>query len=149
MTEIMPYRAEHVARMKIRDLSPEMEVILTRPAYLQYLERIGPGFTMLIDGEVIGCLIFAKLLYPGVAEVLICMSDAIESHRLTVHRVCKKQCDQAQEMHGFRRLEARIPESATRNRKWAESIGFKQEGVIEAFGPDGEDYIQYGRVRRS
>lgn len=148
MVQILPFRAEHAGQIEPVEADPVMEKIIASPAYHKWVEMLGPGYTMKIDEEIIGCLIFAKLLYPGVAEVLIRMDRNVERHKLSMHRFCRSRCDMVQEMHGLHRLEAKIAESAVRNRKWAESFGFVEEGVLEAFGPKGEDYIQYARVRR-
>lgn len=148
MTDVVPFKAEHAYGMTVRDVPPEVQRIVTAPAYLEMIERMGPGYTLLIDGKTIGCLVFCKLLYAGVCEVVILGSPDMERYGLTVHRICKGLIDRAQEYHGFRRIEARIMETAKRDRAWAERLGFKPEGVIEAFGPNGENYIQYARIRR-
>ena len=146
--QILPFKAEHIGQMEAREEHPWIEAIVSSPEYHHLVEQLGPGYTMWVDGEIIGCLVFARLMYQGVAEVLIRMSKNVEHHKLSMHRMAKKNCDKAQEIHGLHRLEARIAEDATRNRRWAESIGFKQEGVLEAFGPNGMNYIQYARVRK-
>lgn len=145
---IEPYRATDTFGMEIRDLSPDMEAVVLSPEYLLFLEKAGPGYSLIIDDETVMCMIFCKLLYSGVAEVVVLASSLVEKHRRIVQRVCKKCADDVQEVHKLHRLEARIPETATRNRLWAESLGMVAEGPIRAFGPNGEDYIQYAKIRK-
>ena len=146
--QIIPYRAEHLAGVEIRDLAPEHRDIVQSFEYLRMLENMGPGKTLQIDGVTVASIVFCKLLYRGVAEVVVLFGPLFEKYKRTVHRICRKCCDDVQTAYNLHRVEAKISLESRRDRRWAESMGFKVEGRVEAFGPQGQDYVQYARVRR-
>lgn len=148
MIEVLPFRADLIQGMEVRDLPPEWAPIVSSPEYLQQLERSGPGYVLLIDGRPIAAIVFVRLLYAGVAEVVGLMSPEVEAHKRVVHRICKKCVEDVQREHGLHRIEARIPAMQIRNRRWAEALGMRCEGVASAFGPHGEDFVYYARVRK-
>ena len=146
--EIVPYRSDLVAGMEVRDLTPEMRKLVQSPAYLSALEKVGPGYVLLIEGRPIAAVVFCRLLYQGVAEVVTLFSPDVDLCGRMLHRICVRCFNDVQETHKLHRIEARIAVSAERDRRWAESMGMIPEGTIQAFGSKGEDYVQYARVRK-
>lgn len=142
--QVIPFKAEHAIGMKVRDLEPEMEKLVCNEAYLRFLETAGPGYTLKVYGVVVGCMVFCRLLMPGVCEVVFLASPEIETCKSVLHRIAKRCVDDVQK--SWRRMECRIAQSRERDRKWAERLGFRPEGIVRRFGLDGEDYVQYGRT---
>ncbi len=50
--------------------------------------------------------------------------------------------------HGYRRIETHVLASFRAGRRWMTILGFRPEALCEAWGPQGEDYIQYVRKAR-
>lgn len=145
--EILPYRAEHMAGVKVREVEGVEAEIVNSEQYRKWLETAGPGYSLIVEGKTVGSIVFCNLMVPWIAEVVALVSPEMPKHKSIVHRVCKKLVGDAQAQHGYQRLQCRIAVSAIRNRRWVEALGFKEEGPAYAFGEHGEDYIHYSRVR--
>ncbi len=143
--DIVRFQVWHADSIAIRDIG-DVERRLLDSRYFQFLEQAGPGYTLMVDGEVIACLVFCRLLYPGVAEVVILGSEKMSQYGRMIHRICKRCIEDVQKSHGFRRIQAQIDASMERNIRWAERLGFECEGVTRSFGPNGEDYVMMGRI---
>jgi RimJ/RimL family protein N-acetyltransferase len=146
MVEIVPYRAEHSSSIKVRDVDPLL-VERLGPDYFMHLEKTGFGYTLLVDGEVVGSAVFSALLYPGVYEAVVIGGELMAKYGRMVHRVVTSCIDDVQQFHGIRRLQAMIDARLERNVRWAERLGFETEGIARSFGPHGEDYVMMARVR--
>jgi hypothetical protein len=142
--EIVDYSAAHAAQMKVRDLTPEFRALIETDEYRSLLETVGPGYTLLIDDRPIAALVFVRLRWPGTAEACLLADESMERYGRVLHRICKRCIEAVIANHGFHRVECRIDKSFRRNRRWVESLGFRNEGIIHQFGPNKEDYIQYG-----
>lgn len=145
--KVVPYKAEHAKALNIRDLEPELADLVTDPAYLAMLETAGPGFTLIVDGVPLVCLILCRLRFPGVAEAVMLVDKGITPFRRVLHRITKRCIADVFKTEKLHRVECRINETYTRNRLWVEALGFIDEGVIHQFGPNRENYIQYGWFR--
>ena len=148
MVEIVPYRAEHFESVKIRDLTPKMAEIVQSPAYLEMLEKAGHGYTLRVLGETVGAIVFAKLSWPGVVEVVSLLSETAEKHHRIIHRVCRTTVETVQQANEWHRMQIHVRVSSLRDFRWALSLGFSPEGVSRALGPGEEDFIVMARVRR-
>ncbi len=148
MVKILPYRAEHIAGMQVREVEGKTAEIVSSEKYRKWLETAGPGYVLVVEGRPVGAIVFCNLLLPGVAEVVALVSPGLPEHRRMVHRICKNLVEKEQIKHGYRRLQTAIPVTSTRNRRWAEALGFEEEGPAYAFGENGEDYVHYSRIRR-
>lgn len=49
---------------------------------------------------------------------------------------------------GLRRIEAEVVAGWRPGERWAGLLGFYPEGVMHAYGPNGEDFTRWARVRR-
>lgn len=132
--------------MRVRDITGALAERVHSEDYLQRLESLGPGYTGIADGKIIGCIVFCQT-WPGVAEPVALFPEEIVRHRFALHKICKRSISEIQKIHGFRRLECRVERGNARNRKWVESLGFSPEGIAKSFGPYGADYVYYARVR--
>ena len=145
--DIVRFRGEHFNPSEIRAYSQDVACQITW-AYLSTLEHVGPGYTLFVDGESVAAIVFARLMYSGVAEVLMLSTDRVEQHKRILFRICRRCADDVQQTHGFHRLETRIPANYEIGRRWAERFGFESEGIVRAFGALGEDYVLYSKVRK-
>ena len=146
--KVVDFTAAEAAKIGARFDDPSKKTLIHSPEYLLFLESAGPGFILLVDGVPVGGVVFCRILFDGVAEVVTLMCEDLSKYGRVVHRICKQSFNEVQTELGFRRLQAWIPENAKRDRKWAESLGFRPEGTAEAMGPNGENWVLYARVRR-
>jgi RimJ/RimL family protein N-acetyltransferase len=54
--------------------------------------------------------------------------------------------DYLQEEFDYQRIQASIAVTDKTAKRFAEWLGFQNEGVMKKYGPDGTDYYRYARV---
>lgn len=148
MIELIPFKAEHALSIDPRDISLEAGRYLKSEAHMRSAESYGFGFTAVEDGEVLGCLVIIPMPWKGVAEANVILSPRIERRKLWLHKVCKRGIDNFQVEHKWHRLQCIAVASSNRDNAWLRALGFEIEAVLEAYGPEMEDYIQWVRIRR-
>jgi RimJ/RimL family protein N-acetyltransferase len=71
--------------------------------------------------------------------------STLAGHRfLAIHRAVESFLDNCR----FRRVEATVDIGFQPGHRWMKMLGFKPEGYMEAYRPDGADQILYARVRK-
>jgi hypothetical protein len=96
------------------------------------------------DGRVIVCggvVPFA----PWHGTLWAILAQEAGRHMLEVHRAVGRFLDAQR----YRRLEASVPQNFPAACRWLELLHFHPEGVLEAYGEDGQDHLRYARIRRS
>jgi hypothetical protein len=111
----------------------------------QKIEGSGPAFTGLAGGKVVG---FAGvvILWPGVGDGWIMAAEAISKHKLWFVRSVKKYLDLIMHNHNLHRVQTTVLHGHTDLIRLVEFLGMRFEGRLIGFGPQGEDYLMYGRV---
>lgn len=102
------------------------------------------AFTAINNGEVICCGGVLKI-WGKVGEVWVYCSEAMTDNSFGMGREIIK-CFRTQ-FEEFDRVQAAVKADFKKAVRLAEVVGLKQEGVLRKFGPDGADYIMYGRVK--
>ena len=54
--------------------------------------------------------------------------------------------DHMQEEYKYQRIQASISVKDAKAKRFAEWLGFENEGIMKKYGPDGSDYYRYARV---
>lgn len=145
MTEIVPFEPEHFDGMElrypgaVRGYGPGYRELLDR--YMQW----GPAWTLMRDGKPVmsGGII---ILWPGVGEAWTLMSKRISECPLAVVKTLRQCIAEAIGKHGLRRIQATARRGDDRALALLHVLGFKVEGLMPRYGPDGEDYYMCGRV---
>ncbi len=139
----------HLARMSFT--RPEMASI---PAvsfggieeYGQRLAAWGPAYTLLApSGELIGSAGIG-LMWPGVGEGWVIMSDLADRYMFSVHAIVKRIMGRLIRDLKLHRLQITIPCGSERARAWAHRLGFAWEGDMRGYGPDRTTYQRFARV---
>ncbi len=65
------------------------------------------------------------------------------AHFRKIHKAVSRFLDQSD----YRRIEATIDVGFDAGVRWIEMLGFKYEGYMKAYRPDGADMLLYARVR--
>lgn len=85
-------------------------------------------------------------MWDGVATYWMLTSPLVDQHKLSFHRACKEGLNFLTETFEIHRLEASIAEHHYKSQRWAEALGFKNEGLMMAYGPDRSNHYRYARV---
>lgn len=104
---------------------------------------LGPCYIVTDGWEPVACFGVIKSAWGGVAEIWMDRTDWAERNPKRFHRaaimVIREVCQQLK----LRRLQASVPASYLTGCDWLKRIGFKSEGEMLRFGPDGSTYIRY------
>ena len=106
----------------------------------------GPAFTLMNETSIVGIGGIA-LLWKGVGEAWAVPSVAVKQHPLAFHRAVKMMLNMIQDNKKLHRVQAAVLEDFPKGHKWIKSLGFKREGKMRAYGPNGENYIRYARIK--
>lgn len=143
MTQIVPFELEHYDRMGgLREpMSPAHFGTDYRVLLDAYRQR-GLAWSLLDGDEVIACGGIV-ILWPGVGEAWTVMGEKVKDYPLAVAKALREGIERS----GLRRIQATVRIDDGKARKLIGLCGFKPEGILEGFGPDGADFVSYARVR--
>jgi RimJ/RimL family protein N-acetyltransferase len=144
MIEFIPFRPEHLAALRLQAAQAYLQPLLARRDYGAALA--GPDtWTGIVAGRVIGC---AGVLpqWPGRAIAWALLTRELTSrHFLRVHYKVMGVLDEAQR-RGSRRIETSVDAGFDAGHRWARALGFRPEGLMRAYSPDGRDHVLYACV---
>jgi hypothetical protein len=135
MIKVRPFRPEDYEKIRLKSIyGPEkIEGVL------------GPAFTFLIDEQPIA--IFGMyLIGPGLGQVWALTSDDLRREALGFHKAVLGLIYWSFDNWKLRRMQMSVRVGYTEGWKWARSLGFKCEGVMKAYSPDGTDCWLFARV---
>lgn len=133
--------------------------IVVAPFRPEHLEKINPranhngevpktvlttAWTYLVDDIPIA--IFGGFVFvPGVIHFWGLFSDEIRKYPIEFHKQTIDVLKWYEEREKPRRFQFDVRVGYTEGCRWAESLGFKQEGIMRQYGMRGEDFYLYGR----
>lgn len=86
------------------------------------------------------------LLRRGVGEVFTIPGVMVDHYPYGYFKSIKRMAEAYLERFEFHRLQMTIAEGWDQGRKWAKKLGFKEEGFMEKYGPNGESEHLFARV---
>ena len=100
-------------------------------------------------GDVIIGVGGVVLLWPGVGEFWLMLTKDVKEHTssLTVMRGIKEFIDEIIEVRGIDRAQSILRADFDAAIKMNEFLGFKREGLMRKYLPDGSDAYIYARVK--
>ena len=108
-------------------------------------DEIGFGWTMKKDGKPIGCGGFQDI-GQGIGMVWVMLTDEVRGHGKKLCRFARSATDIAFEEMGWHRIQAAVRCDRPEYQRWAELMGFEQEGRLRKAAPDKTDLYLYARV---
>jgi hypothetical protein len=140
--EVVKFRPAHLDELRLQPSQEYLSAFVGRPGYGQELVEAGPCYTVRRDGKIICCAGVVNL-WTGRASAWALLSwDAGKSMR-PLHREVLKFLDRCE----IRRVEAYVYPAFEPGHRWARMLGFEFEGLMRAFGQDGNDMAMYARIR--
>lgn len=85
-------------------------------------------------------------LCPGVMHIWAFISDEVHKGPRAFHEKTLELLGNVQKIEGLRRLQIDVREDYPEGIKWAESLGFKREGLMHGYAPDGSPSWLFGKV---
>lgn len=145
--QLVPFRPEHLLRAELKD--DELKYMEMMPEWYEYIidtafADLSWSFCRL--GQV-ACMFGIRPLWPGVGEVWMIPTVHTSRSAIALIKGGIHILDYIQEEYGVRRLQITVRSSNRTAYKYAEKMYFKIEGLMELFGPEGEDYYMMARIR--
>lgn len=138
----VPTLPEHLLLLKMRD--EERAAFSTRPElFIETLRRTGTR-TVLCGTEVV-CVLTWQEVAPGVCEVALIPSEAMDRHRVAAARHIRGALVYFTSQ--YRRVQA-ATDDARKYKRFMRFLGFSLEGVFHKYHPDGSNLLAWGKVWR-
>lgn len=144
--KIIPFENKHAEYILSQNLNSKfLELRPEHKKYAYFLKQFGMSFTGIVNNTPIAAGgVFP--LWDGVAEGWVLGTDQMHKYPITIARVIKHRTEIMCKNNLFKRLQTSVKadcEIAIRFAKW---LGFKPEGLMKHYGPDGSDYYRFARI---
>lgn len=136
---IEPYRPEHLQRIKLQATQQWCRPMLSDEFLLELQEL--DGYTAFVGDEPVACA-GTMHAWEGRHMAWSFISEKAGPHMLGITRAVMRYL----ELKRFRRVEAYVDPDFEAGHRWIKRLGFKREGLLEAFLPDGRSQVLYSRV---
>ena len=94
-------------------------------------------------------LVFGMVpMWKGVLEIwTLTNPDLFAKNIIGAHRVMERLRDMIATQYGAHRIQLMVRASTARYGEFMERFGFKSEGLMQKYGPNGEDFVRYACLR--
>lgn len=138
---VIPFEPAHIERI---ELQPSQQYVISHICveYLKYLQLQGPAATAEHDGKILAC---AGVSFQGFGMGVLWafVSKDAGKHFVRLDRATRRLLELAK----LKRIEAAAEASFAPGCRWLELLGFEREGLMRAYGPNGEDHMRYALIR--
>lgn len=135
MMTVIEFKPEHLEKIRVKEVhSGEVpKTVMTRAVTV-------------MDGELPIAIFGSFNFVPGVMHIWALVSEDVYKKPITFYRIVRNLLKFYETREKPRRIQIDIKSGHPELQKWAEAIGFKHEGIMRAYGANGEDFHLYGRV---
>jgi hypothetical protein len=106
------------------------------------LIEAGPAFTGFVDGQL-AAVAGVVCKWPGQGDAWAIVTTVGRQHPVFVHRAVVRALRAIVQDKGLRRVTATVVRDWAIARGWVHALGFEKEATMRAYGPQGEDFVQY------
>jgi hypothetical protein len=144
--EIVPYNTQHGDEMIEFGLNDKlMDIDANFTENRIDFALAGLSFTLLHNNNPV-CSGGIVPLWNGVAEGWVISSKRIYKERIRASRLIRKRTDLLCAANKIWRLQTAVKSNFKTGLRFAEFLGFKNEGLMKAYGPDKTDYYRMARI---
>ena len=144
--EIVPYKTQHGDEMIEFGLNDKlMDIDANFTENRIDFALVGLSFTLLHNNNPV-CSGGIVPLWNGVAEGWVISSKRIYKERIRASRLIRKRTDLLCAANKIWRLQTAVKSNFKTGLRFAEFLGFKNEGLMKAYGPDKTDYYRMARI---
>jgi len=125
------YRPEHLEQIRPRIKQIHLGEV---PA------QVSNNAVTIMDDDVPICLLGGLYIFPGIFHIWAIMTDDVTKKPTSFARACRNFLTNFIRNEKPRRLQMEMRLNYPEGLKWANFLGFQNEGIMRGFGPTGEDY---------
>jgi len=144
--KLVNFEWEHLDKLDFRDydLMGFNSVVNSKEQLQVYIDS-GIAFSGIVGDKVImiGGVCVGN---PKVGFGWVLTSDLAKEYKVFFHKACLGVIDEGIKVFGLHRVETTIMEGHEVSRKWAERIGFEEEGLMRKYDMSGNNYYLYARI---
>ena len=138
--QVIPYQNEHLQLIHLQSAQSYFETIIDH-AYAMQLEK-HESFTVMVEGKIIACCGVVRP-WTGRACAWALLAKDAGAHFVALHRAAKGYFD----LCADRRIEALTDSDFLQGHRWLKMLGFRREGQMQYYTPDGRHVDLYARVK--
>jgi hypothetical protein len=144
---IIPFEFAHLAAMQPREFEARELALLDNleGRVDEYLAQ-GMAYTGIIGDRILACG-GVIMLWRGVAELWLVTTGQVPEFPLAFHRAILKILALLERSMGLWRMQVAIHGEHLVSQYWVQRLGFKEEGPMPGYAPDGSTYVRFARVK--
>lgn len=143
LVDYIPFHAYEIYQHEVKESGLNLSKIGDWETAAEKWCKVGPAYTLLIDGKPVASGGIA-LLDPTYGECWLLLTK--QKNGIIVFRYVLRKLQVLIDHHGFRRLQAHVIKGFDEGEELIKRLGFKREGWLEKYGPNGETYGLYARI---
>ena len=144
--ELIPFKAEHLAGFHARAHESRMVGSDYFMEWAKINEEHSVGYSGFYEGRFIGCG-GIRMLWPGVGEAWAIFAEDPREFAHEIYHYVSMGLEHIIAEHGLWRVQTPIAADIAVNIRFIENLGFEREGLMKKFGPDGDDFYIYAKVK--
>ena len=146
--EIIPFENEHAHYILSQPLNSKfLELRPEHKKYGYFLKEVGMSFTGLVNNKPIAAGgVFH--LWDGVAEGWVLATKDIYKYPVFCAKHIKQRTEIILKANKIKRLQTSVKANCDVALRFAKWLGFKKEGLMESYGPDGSDFVRFARIMK-
>jgi len=145
MIEIRTLQYNDIFDIETREEDKERFIYQSYDEWWAIIEK-SDAYTILYNNEILWCggiCIYQK----WIGEAWILCSKIANNYPIITFRTTKKILDKIINIRNLPRTQAVSRNNCERDQRFLECLGFQREGKLRKYGPDGNDYYMYSRIK--
>ena len=145
---IVPFENKHAEQILEQGLNSEfLELKPEHRKYAYFLKEVGMSFTGLVNNKPIaaGGVFY---LWDGVAEGWVLATKEIYKYPIFCAKHIKQRTEIILKANIIKRIQTSVKADCDVALRFAKWLGFKKEGLMKSYGPDGSDFVRFARVMK-
>ena len=145
---IVPFENKHAEQILEQGLNSEfLELKPEHKKYAFFLKEVGRSFTGLVNNRPIAAGgVFH--LWDGVAEGWVLATKDIYKYPIFCAKHIKQRTEIILKANKIKRIQTSVKADCDVALRFAKWLGFKKEGLMESYGPDGSDFVRFARIMK-
>jgi len=145
MIEVRDFQPSDAFAIELRPQDSERAVVRDSREWKDIVDK-SVAYTLLYDDEILCCggVCFYRKRF---GEAWILCSRKAEEHPIATFRTARRVIDDIMKLYDMYRVQATVQCDWFEAQRFIKLLGFKWEGTLWRYGPDGSNYQMYSRIK--